>query len=101
MGEEQHNSNQPYTLVIRGKTWIEVSSKKGRIKKTVSQDAWIDSGIRIPVHEDIVEWGNDFRIVYNLVFDDVSCPTCQTKGSLLEYFDYVQHCPHCKTGRMY
>ncbi|MFM7600703.1 MAG: hypothetical protein ACKO7R_05815 [Pseudanabaena sp.] len=98
-GEEVNNSNQPHKIYVRGKKWVEVSSKKGRIKKTVSQDAWIDIGIRIPVQEDIILKENNLHIVYKLVFDNVECPNCKTKGSLVDYLDYVEHCPKCK-GKM-
>lgn len=99
-GETLLNSTQSHSLVVFGKKSVEVSSKKGRIKKMVSQAAWIDSGIRIPVHEDIVQRGDDLYLVYTLIFDDIDCPSCQTTGSLVEYTDYVKNCPQCKVGTM-
>jgi hypothetical protein len=94
------NSNKPHSLFVYGKKWVEVSSKKGRMKKMVSEDAWVDSGLRIPIHEDIAQRGDELYLVYTLTFDDIYCPICQTKGSLVEYTDYVKTCPQCKVGKM-
>jgi transcription elongation factor Elf1 len=99
-GETLLDSNKPHRLFVDGKKWVEVSSKKGRIKKRILQKARIDSGLRIPIHEDIAQRGDERYFVYTFIFDDIDCPSCQTKGSLVEYKDYVKTCPQCKVGTM-
>jgi hypothetical protein len=99
-GEELNNSSKPYQLLLWGKKWVDVSSKKGRIQKKVLQAAFVDSGIRIPVSEDIVQRGSELHLVYDLVFDEVSCPTCHRQGSLIEYWKYHPTCDRCKVGIM-
>ena len=98
-GEKVVSSNKPHKIYVRGKKWVEVSSKKGRIKKNIYQDAWLDIGTRIPVNENVVLRGENLHILYSLAFDDVNCPNCQVKGSLVDYVDYLEHCPICK-GKM-
>lgn len=99
-GETVLSSNTPHHLSVYGKQWVEVSSKAGRIKKTISEKAWVDSGLRIPIHEDISQRGDELYLFYTFIFDDINCPSCQTKASLVEYTDYVKTCPKCKVGTM-
>jgi hypothetical protein len=99
-GEELYNSNQPYQILIRSKKWEEVISKKGRVKKQVLRDTWINSGIRIPIHEAAVLVGESLQIRYEFVFDQVHCLNCNAQGSLVEYKKYYQTCPNCKIGQM-
>ncbi|MGI0495297.1 hypothetical protein ACN4EG_26255 [Alkalinema pantanalense CENA528] len=99
-GEQLYHSNQPYQLVIRGKQWEAVSSKKGRIKKQVLRETWIDSGIQIPVHEDVILVEERLRMVYEFIFDQVPCPNCHAQGTLAEYQQYYLSCPSCKIGQM-
>jgi hypothetical protein len=100
VGEVLLASNKPHRLFVEGEKWVDVSSKKGRIKKRVLQKDWVDSGLRIPVHEDIAQRGDELYVVYTFIFDNIDCPSCQTKGSLVEYTDYVKTCPQCKVGKM-
>ena len=93
-------NHKPHRLFVFGSQRVEVSSKKGRIKKTVLEKAWVDSGLRIPIREDIREREDDLYLVYSFIFDDVHCPNCQTKGSLVEDCVYVKTCPKCHVGTM-
>lgn len=99
-GETLNQSHHPYWIIVRGKQWVEVTSKKGRIKKQVSQEDWVDSGIRVPVQEEAILEGEKIRILYDLVFDQVHCPHCNAKGSLMEYQKYYHLCPVCNIGTL-
>ncbi len=100
-GEQLYESNKPYWLMIWGKKWVEETSKKDRIKNRVLQEGHIDSGIRILMQEEALLIGENLHIRYQFILDEIHCPQCNTKGSLLEESQFFNSiCSVCKVGHM-
>ena len=61
-GERLFGSSSPHQLLVFGKHRIEVPLKSGRRTRMVTHMTWIESGVVVPVDEELVEHGEDIRI---------------------------------------
>ncbi|GAB4122142.1 MAG: hypothetical protein Fur005_16910 [Roseiflexaceae bacterium] len=98
-GEQIRRSATPLQLLIFGQQRLELLATRGRTK-TITHATWIPSGVTIPVDEELVQIGADLLIDYRLNYAQIACPTCQTIGALIDFREYLQHCPHCQHGMM-
>lgn len=100
LGQEYLKSAVPHHLWTRGKTDQVSYSKKGRVKKQKRVMGWVDTGVQVPIHEDLRQSGSELYWVYTPIWDHVPCPACQTPGQLQDFRDYCQHCPACGSPAM-
>ncbi len=100
VGETLFQSSIAHTLYSFGKKEIESQSKKGRVKNKRRVPGWIDTGLEVPIHEDISQSGEQLFLTYTPIFEQVTCPSCQEMSTLMSYQDYVEHCRQCGSQRM-
>lgn len=94
-GESYLKSALPHHLYTRGKIDQVVFSKKGRVKKNKRVEGWVDTGVQVPIDEDIRQSGTDLYFVYQPNWETVPCPACQALGPLQDFRDYCKQCPQC------
>jgi hypothetical protein len=100
LGESYLKSALPHRLWTRGKTDQVVYSKKGRVKKNKRVMGWVDTGVQVPIHEDVRQIGTELYLVYRPIWDNVPCPACQALGPLQDFRDYCKQCPQCGSLHM-
>jgi hypothetical protein len=76
------------------------SAKKPRKKKAKQLRTWMDSGIRVPILEDLRDIGGHIFLTYAPLWESVPCPSCGRLGTLLDFRTYLQKCPRCGGNRM-
>lgn len=90
----------PHHLFTRGRIDQVALSKKGRVKKHKRVDGWVNTGISVPIQEDLRQIGSELYFDYQPLWEGVACPACQTVGQLQDFRDYCQYCPACGSSRM-
>jgi Zn finger protein HypA/HybF involved in hydrogenase expression len=99
-GESYLKSALPHRLYTRGKIDQVVFSKKGRVKKNKRVEGWVDTGIQVPIDEELRQIGTELYLVYRPIWDNVPCPACQALGPLQDFRDYCKQCPQCGSQDM-
>jgi uncharacterized CHY-type Zn-finger protein len=99
-GQRYLQNALPHKLMTIGKKDAIVFSKKGRIKKHIKLRDWVETGVTVPIHEDVVQSGEKLYLTYQPIWEPVACPACGLSNTLMEYRDYLKTCPACGGGKM-
>lgn len=99
-GEQYLQTALPHEILILGHKEETIYSKKGRMKKTKRVRAWVDSGLRVSILEDLRQIGEKIYLTYTPIWETALCPACQRMGTLLDFRTYLQKCPKCGSQRM-
>lgn len=99
-GTRYLETSLPHEIFISGRKEETFTSKKGRMKKTKLVQAWVSTGITVPIEEGLRELGEKIDLTFTPRWESVRCPSCQQVGTLLDFRNYVRHCPRCGSEKM-
>lgn len=92
---------EPLTSTVVHELWMSRLQSPARTSGKLRRGGGelIDTGVRVPVVEALVQVGEKGYVVHRPALEGLSCPLCHVEGKLMSAEDYGRVCRRCGGAR--